>query len=135
MFRIISHFLGLFGVYAVANPGDTFDDLTYEIFNEFQKLNEYISPDELERAKSRVKMSLLQQLDGNMQKAEDIGRQVLTLGRRLTPEEMFSRIDSITKKDVAIALDNYFYDVCPVVVGMVLLSYFSLPRSLAGTHC
>ena len=109
---------GLFGVYAVADPGESFDNLTYEIFNEFQKLNEYISVDELERAKSRVKMSLLQQLDGNMQKAEDIGRQVLTLGRRMTHEELFLRIDSITKKDVAIALDNYFYDVCPAVVGV-----------------
>eukprot|EP01128_Nolandella_sp_AFSM9_P008858 TRINITY_DN5518_c0_g1_i1.p1 TRINITY_DN5518_c0_g1~~TRINITY_DN5518_c0_g1_i1.p1 ORF type:complete len:476 (+),score=139.15 TRINITY_DN5518_c0_g1_i1:49-1428(+) len=117
-FNTVYNNTGLFGVYAVAAPGEKFGDLTYEILNEFQKLNDYISVDELERAKSKVKMSLLHHLDGNMQKAEDIGRQVLTLGRRMTNEELFLRIDSITKEDLSIVLDTYFYDVCPTVIGM-----------------
>merc|ERR1719324_1889143 len=81
----------LFGVYAVSAPGEgAIDDVIYHIFDEFQRLGAYVSADQLQRAKNKVKSSLLMQLDGNMQVAEDIGRQLLTIGRRMSPAEIFA---------------------------------------------
>lgn len=45
-------------------------------------------------------MSTLMALDGSLPIAEDIGRQVLSLGRRLTPAEVYMRIDAITVDDI-----------------------------------
>jgi len=109
---------GLFGIYGVAEPGDKFADFTYEVLQEFQKTAQYLSEDELQRAKNKVKSALLSSLDGNMAVAEDIGRQVLTLQRRMTAAEVFMRIDAITVSDVQEVLDLYFNDVCPTVVGL-----------------
>ena len=39
-------------------------------------------------------------LDGHSAVAEDIGRQMLTYGRRMTPLELYARIDAITVEDV-----------------------------------
>jgi processing peptidase subunit beta len=109
---------GLFGVYGVAKPGDKFADFTYEVFQEFQKLGQYISDDSLHRAKNKVKAALLSSLDGNLAVAEDIGRQILTLQRRMSAAETFMRIDAIHVSDVKEVLNLYFNDVCPTIVGL-----------------
>jgi len=109
---------GLFGVYGIAHPGEKFADFTFEILQEFQRTALYITPEELHRAKNKVKAALLSSLDGNMAVAEDIGRQMLTLSRRMTPAEVFMRVDSIQVSDVKEVLDKYFNDVCPSVVGL-----------------
>lgn len=109
---------GLFGVYGIAHPGEKFADFCYEVLQEFRRADAYITPDELVRAKNKVKAALLSSLDGNMAVAEDIGRQMLTLNRRMTPQEVFMRVDAIQVSDVKEVLDLYFNDVCPAVVGL-----------------
>jgi processing peptidase subunit beta len=59
-----------------------------------------ISEDAVERAKAQLKASLLLSLDGSTSIAEDIGRQIVTTGVRLSPEEVFEKVDSITKEDI-----------------------------------
>ena len=53
------------------------------------------SDEEVERAKAQLKASMLMQLDGSSPVCEDIGRQMLTYGRRMTPAEIFARIDAV----------------------------------------
>ena len=55
---------------------------------------------EVERAKAQLKASLLLSLDGTTAVAEDIGRQIITTGRRLAPEEIERVVGAITEKDV-----------------------------------
>lgn len=55
---------------------------------------------EVERAKAQLKASILLSLDGTTAVAEDIGRQVITTGRRFTPEDIERTIGQITEKDV-----------------------------------
>lgn len=55
---------------------------------------------EVERAKAQLKASILLSLDGTTAVAEDIGRQIVTTGRRLAPEEVERVIGAITEKDV-----------------------------------
>jgi len=90
---------GLFGVYAVAED-NKLDDLMWYITSNLVRLVHKTSDEEVERAKTQLKAAMLMGLDGNAQVAEDIGRQLLTYGRRMTPAEIFSRIDAITTDDV-----------------------------------
>lgn len=59
-----------------------------------------ITDEEIESAKSQLKGSLLLSLDGTTAVAEDIGRQLVTTGRRMSPEEIFNIVNNITKDDV-----------------------------------
>ena len=54
----------------------------------------------MERAKAQLKASILLSLDGTTAVAEDIGRQIITTGRRLTPEDIEKTIGQISEKDV-----------------------------------
>ena len=59
-----------------------------------------VTPAEVERAKAQLKASILLALDGTTAVAEDIGRQIITTGRRLSPEEVERVVGHITEKDV-----------------------------------
>ncbi|KAL0285485.1 UNVERIFIED_CONTAM: putative mitochondrial-processing peptidase subunit beta, mitochondrial [Sesamum calycinum] len=97
---------GLFGVYAVAKP-DCLDDLAYAIMYEITKLCYRVSEADVVRARNQLKSSLLLHIDGTSPVAEDIGRQLLTYGRRIPYAELFARIDAVdasTVKRVATVL-------------------------------
>ena len=95
---------GLFGVYTVAPPVGL-QDLHYVVMFELTRLAYEVTEEEVERAKTQLKMNVLSQLDGSTAICEDIGRQVLTYGRRMTPAEIFARIDAIDVQ--AIKVWNY----------------------------
>jgi processing peptidase subunit beta len=108
---------GLFGTYVVGEP-EKLDDLIYEVVTEWVRIGRTITDDQVERAKTKLKASILMQLDGTTAVAEDVGRQLLTHGRRLSPAEIFLRIDSITTKDVMRVARQYCEDVDPVVAAI-----------------
>ena len=54
----------------------------------------------MERAKAQLKASILLSLDGTTAVAEDIGRQIITTGRRLSAEDVERAIGQVTEKDV-----------------------------------
>ena len=66
---------------------------------EWSRLSSNVSNAEVERAKAQLKASLLS-LDGTTAVAEDIGRQLITTGRRLAPEEIERVVGAISEKDV-----------------------------------
>jgi predicted Zn-dependent peptidase len=107
---------GLFGVYASTHNIDKVDDAVYHIFNEYQKLFTYISPEELFRVQNALKAKILASEESSASRSRHIGEQVLNLDRRLSLAEAFARIDNITIKDIKEVIDQYFYDVDPVVV-------------------
>jgi processing peptidase subunit beta len=100
---------GLFGVYAVA-PDNKLDDMMWHIMNNIVRLVHIVSDEEVERAKVNLKATLLMALDGNSNVAEDIGRQMLTYGRRMTPAEIFSRIDAVTTSDIKATAAKFIND-------------------------
>lgn len=92
---------GLFGVYLVGDQ----DQMPAALEVVSQNLARLAAPDgvtaaELARAKVQLKASLMQQLGTFAYVAEDIGRQVLTYGRRMSVAEAFLRIDAVTLEDV-----------------------------------
>ncbi|XP_007032699.2 PREDICTED: probable mitochondrial-processing peptidase subunit beta, mitochondrial [Theobroma cacao] len=100
---------GLFGVYAVAKP-DCLDDLAYAIMYETTKLAHRVSEADVIRARNQLKSSLMLHIDGTSPVAEDIGRQLLTYGRRIPFAELFARIDAVDPSSVKRVANRYIYD-------------------------
>ncbi|XP_074275822.1 putative mitochondrial-processing peptidase subunit beta, mitochondrial [Silene latifolia] len=100
---------GLFGVYAVAKP-DCLDDLAWAIMHEFSKLCYRVSDDDVTRACNQLKSSMLLHMDGTGPIAEDIGRQLLTYGRRIPYAELFARIDAVDASAVKRVANRFIYD-------------------------
>jgi len=100
---------GLFGVYAVA-PDNKLDDMMWHVMNSLVRLVHNPSDEEVERAKVNLKATMLMGLDGHSNVAEDIGRQMLTYGRRMTPAEIFSRIDAVSKDDIKATAAKFIND-------------------------
>lgn len=90
---------GLFGLYMVA-PDNKLDDLMWYVMNDLVRIVHGVSDEEIDRAKTNLKATMLMGLDGHTNVAEDIGRQLLTYGRRMTPAEIFTRIDAISGDDI-----------------------------------
>ncbi|DAZ98214.1 TPA: hypothetical protein N0F65_005346 [Lagenidium giganteum] len=100
---------GLFGVYAVADQYKL-NDLTWYTMEALVRLVHKTSDEEVERAKTQLKANMLMQLDGSSPICEDIGRQMLTYGRRLTPAEIFARIDAVDAAAVRATADEVIND-------------------------
>lgn len=94
---------------------------------EWSRLSSNVTNAEVERAKAQLKASLLLSLDGTTAVAEDIGRQIITTGRRLAPEEIERVVGAITEKDVMEFAKKKLWDrdVAISAVGQIegLLSY------------
>ncbi|WOL07749.1 putative mitochondrial-processing peptidase subunit beta, mitochondrial [Canna indica] len=100
---------GLFGVYAAAKP-DCLDDLAYAIMHEISKLSYRVSEADVTRARNQLKYSLQLHIDGTSPAAEDIGRQILTYGRRVPVAELFARIDAVDANTVKRVANRFIFD-------------------------
>ncbi|XP_071715793.1 probable mitochondrial-processing peptidase subunit beta, mitochondrial [Rutidosis leptorrhynchoides] len=100
---------GLFGVYAVAKP-DCLDDLAFAIMKEMSKLCYNVTDDDAIRAQNQLKSSLLLHIDGSSPTAEDIGRQMITYGRRIPFAELFARIDAIDAATIKRVANRFIFD-------------------------
>ena len=100
---------GLFGLYSVVES-DKVHDLVTCIAHNLAELVHHITEEDVERAKIALKATMLMGLDGNSNVCEDIGRQILTYGRRMSPAEIFTRIDEMTADDVRAAAHMVFHN-------------------------
>ncbi|RCI12296.1 hypothetical protein L249_0272 [Ophiocordyceps polyrhachis-furcata BCC 54312] len=91
---------GLWGIYLVTDKLTRVDDLIHFAIREWMRLCTNVSEAEVERAKAQLKSSLLLSLDGTTALAEDVGRQIITTGRRMSPGEIERKVDAITETDV-----------------------------------
>jgi processing peptidase subunit beta len=91
---------GLWGIYLVSDQVTRLDDLVHFTLREWSRLSFNVSQAEVERAKAQLKASILLSLDGTTAVAEDIGRQIITTGRRLSPEEVERVVGAISANDV-----------------------------------
>jgi processing peptidase subunit beta len=92
--------------------------MLYNIQSEWMRLCTSVTESEVARAKNLLKTSMLLQLDGTTPVCEDIGRQMLSYGRRLPLHELEARIDAITPTDVKEACNKYIYNQCPAVAAV-----------------
>ncbi|EKX54348.1 hypothetical protein GUITHDRAFT_83986 [Guillardia theta CCMP2712] len=106
---------GLFGVYYVAEMKNVME-AQWAIFREFQRLVHSASDEKVELAKTQLKSTIVGQLDSSLsQVCEDIGRQMLNYGRRLSMAELFARIDAVDAPTVRRVAADIFDDKCIAV--------------------
>jgi processing peptidase subunit beta len=100
---------GLFGIFAVADA-TTLNNLLFTMTRCMSNLSYDVDANALSEAKNQLKMNLLAHLDGSTVIAEDIGRQLLTYGRRMHPVEMMARIDAVDAAQIKSTARRYFQD-------------------------
>merc|ERR1719424_1280045 len=90
---------GLFGVYGAA-PAESMGSLVAALCDEMKKMSAGISAEELDRAKNQLTSSLLMNLESRAVLFEDIGRQTLIYGERVTPETLCKQIAAVKAEDL-----------------------------------
>jgi processing peptidase subunit beta len=90
---------GLFGLYFVA-PDNKLDDLMWHSLDHLVRLCHNVTDEEVQRAKTQLKANFLLSQDSLTHVAEEIGRQMLTYGRRVSNAELFARIDALSTDDI-----------------------------------
>jgi len=101
---------GLWGIYLVTENLMNIDDLVHFTLKEWTRMSIAPTVTEVERAKSQLKASLLLSLDGSTAVAEDIGRQLVTTGRRYTPKQIESAVNSVTVDEIQRVAQKYLWD-------------------------
>jgi processing peptidase subunit beta len=129
----------LWGIYLVTDKLTRIDDLVHFTLREWSRLSYNVTEAEVERAKAQLKASILLSLDGTTAVAEDIGRQIITTGRRMGPEEIERVVGAITEKDVMSFAQRKLWDqdVAVSAIGSIeglLGSYSRLPLSLTASR-
>lgn len=104
------NFYSLWGIYLVTDKVTRIDDLVHFTLREWSRLSYGVTEAEVERAKAQLKASILLSLDGTTSVAEDIGRQIVTTGRRMSPEEVERVVGNITANDVMKFARNKLWD-------------------------
>jgi processing peptidase subunit beta len=109
---------GLWGIYLVSENLVNLDDLVHFTIKEWTRMSIGPTDVEVERAKSQLKAGLLLGLDGTTAIAEDIGRQLVTSGKRMTPQQIESTIDAVTPDEIKRVASKYLWDkdVCFLLV-------------------
>jgi processing peptidase subunit beta len=129
---------GLFGVYfemAMAKK-EHVDDTIATIQEEMVALTTGASDEDLAAAKAQLKYNMMMQMDGTSPNAEEIGRQMLAYGRRMSLAETFARIDAIEADDVTRVAEKVIWDqeVSFAAIGPNLKYAFDINALRRGTY-
>jgi len=117
---------GLFGAYIIGDDKNLIWPIR-TVMQEWVRLGVEASEFEVENAKRKLKSTFLMQMDGTLSAAEDIGRQVLTLGRRMSPREVFDRIQAIDYREVRRVAEHYLIDTDPAVAAVGNFDFSNFP--------
>lgn len=98
---------GMFGIYA-ATSSDKKDELISVLRDETSKLLQGVTDTELARAKNQQKAALLMRRESVTAVAEWIGRHLQDYNEYRTGKDIATRIDAVTKDDIASAASNIF---------------------------
>jgi len=126
---------GLWGIYMVTDAVTRIDDLVHFTLREWSRLSFQVSEAETERAKAQLKASILLSLDGTTAVAEDIGRQIITTGQHLSPQEVERAVESVSAKDVMSFAQRKLWDrdIAISAVGQIegLLDYARIRNDMS----
>ncbi|KAJ3191196.1 Mitochondrial-processing peptidase subunit alpha [Irineochytrium annulatum] len=92
---------GLFGISAAIPPdAATHSHVLPIIFDQLVRMCDGYTDLEVSRAKNQLKSNVLMALESRGVELEDIGKQVMSLGRRVSAVETCERIDAVTGADL-----------------------------------
>ncbi len=91
---------GTFGIHAGTGP-DQVSELIPVIADEFFKLTQDVSDEEVSRAKAQIKAGILMSLENTTSRMEQLGRQQMIFERHIPREEILARIEQVDADSVA----------------------------------
>ena len=91
-----------------------------------------VSEAEVERAKAQLRASLLLSLDSTTPVAEDIGRQLVTTGRRMSPEEIEKVVGGVTVADVRRVANEKLWDQDLAISARMIFPQWKMLMGLVG---
>jgi processing peptidase subunit alpha len=90
---------GLFGIYGAAEPRNG-GQLVQVLAEQLKGMGGAVTDEELSRAKNMTKSSVLMNLESKPIILEDMGKQLLCYGKRLTAAEVCSQIEKVSAADI-----------------------------------
>ncbi|MCE2993820.1 MAG: M16 family metallopeptidase [Alphaproteobacteria bacterium] len=99
---------GIFGIYGATTPENA-NEFLHVAVDEMQKLMQNITKEEIERAKSQVKVNLLMSQESSIARAERLSGNIAAFGRYIAIPEALQKIYAIDKSDLARALESILY--------------------------
>ena len=127
---------GLWGIYLVSENLSNLDDLLHFTLREWTRMSIAPTAAEVERAKSQLKAGLLLSLDGTTAIAEDIGRQLVTSGQRMTPRQIENAIDAVNPEEIRRVAQKYLWDKdVRLSLPLYVLSVFLCADLSSGSVC
>lgn len=109
---------GLFGI-SGSSVGHKAGDVTRVLAENIMRLAiDEVQDEELDRAKNMLKNNVLTQLESRLVLFEDIGRQILTYGKRESTEDMCAKIDDVDKKVLKDLMRNSITGMKPTLVAV-----------------
>lgn len=91
---------GTFGIYAGTGP-EKVDELIRVVCDELTAASERVTDAALDSTKRQLRAGILMGMESSQARADQIGTQLLTLGRIVPVDEMARSIDSVTRSDLA----------------------------------
>ncbi|CEJ00612.1 hypothetical protein G6F70_004627 [Rhizopus microsporus] len=111
---------GLWGIYMITENKNRIGDLLEATKREWHRLCTSVTEHEVQRAKQQLKAGLLLSLDGSTPIAEDIGRQLLTSGERLSPKQVEELVSRVSVEDVRrVAREHLEKEAAVVGIGAI----------------
>lgn len=103
---------GLFGIYA-GTTKEELKQLMPVVCEEIRKIRtDLVSEQELKRAKTQLKASMLMALESSSSTVEVLARQMLIFNRLIPVDEMVEKIENITREDIR-CIANCLFDSQP----------------------
>jgi predicted Zn-dependent peptidase len=85
---------GLFGIYAGTSADET-AELIPVIAAEAAKVIDHVNEDEITRARTQLKASILMARESTSSRVEQLARQVMLFGRHLSVDEIVAKVDAV----------------------------------------
>ena len=99
---------GVFQIYAGTSPEQLDEVLDISLQEMRRVLRESVGEDELRLVKDQAVSSILLGLESTSARAGTLARQEIVHGRRITPEQVIARIESVTPEDMLrVATENF----------------------------
>lgn len=108
---------GVFGIHAATGPEDL-TELVDVIVRELQRASEDIIQEELDRARSQIRASLLMTMESPAARAGQIARQILLFGREIPNSELMERLDALSVSRIKDLAGRIFHDNTPTLAAV-----------------
>ncbi|VVC86163.1 unnamed protein product [Leptidea sinapis] len=109
--------VGLWGIYFLSARMSV-EDMVYNVYNEWMKLCNIITVNEIARGVNATRLQLAKRADSIVSSSRDIGIQLLLTTKICTLQDYEKRFEILSPDCIKETMYTYIYDKCPVVAAV-----------------